>query len=118
MSETNENDNTNKNASGTYAKAIIISSIILSLSLIYMQNKRIGFEKDQEAKQEAEKVLYDSQRLSCLNQAYFTFLDNWNTECKTRGLKKDCSLPMYLANSKDKDHKDLKAECFKLYPVK
>lgn len=51
----------------------------------------------------------------CLKQAYDDYYCDWNDNCKSRGLKKDCSLPLDIAHSLEKTLENNKKLCIEKF---
>jgi len=51
----------------------------------------------------------------CIKQAEEDYYNVWNHTCKSRGLKEDCSLPLNVANSIEKDLQNNKKICIEKF---
>lgn len=76
--------------------------------------------KEQEAKAEAKRQAdLNASRLDiCLDNALTNYRARFKDECKSRGLKEDCSLPLWIAEALENSLIDAKSDCFKKYPQK
>ena len=109
--------------------SIIAGMLLISIAIFYYfviflpQQEKLKLKR-QNIRQDAEeyKKSYNERMLdACLGDAYTSYINTWNENCKTAGINhKDsgCSLPISLADSHARYYKDLKEECFKRYPVK
>jgi hypothetical protein len=106
-----------------YIVAIIIS-VILGTSILgygYMdyKYKKEALEQkvrsEEQAKEEEKQEAFDKNQkyLTCKMWANEDYHSNWVKECKSRGLKEDCSLPLENADRlNDSLEKDID-NCFK-----
>lgn len=96
---------------------LIIIALIFAGAYITVENQKLDYKEKirQEKIKEAEEN--ETLRNVCLDSASDDYDRWWNSSCKERGLKKDCSLPSHQADSYNKAYKNLKDECFKKYPV-
>ncbi|MBR4003179.1 MAG: hypothetical protein IKI95_03815 [Clostridia bacterium] len=97
--------------------SLIIIALIFAGAYITVENQKLDYKEKirQEKIREAEEN--ETLRNVCLDSASDDYDRWWNSSCKARGLKKDCSLPSHQADSYNKAYKNLKDECFKKYPV-
>jgi hypothetical protein len=116
--------------------SIIIAIAVVAFSVFYyfvifLPAEQKAF-REQQLKIEAEKqVQYEvaetrkreQQRtaryalLACFDRAVETYSMDWKSNCKSRGLPDNCTLPLNLADSLGKDRDRRKDDCFRLYPV-
>jgi hypothetical protein len=84
-------------------------------ALIGVPNKKLEAEKN-EALLEAQAEGRRQYNISvCMDQAFEDYQASWASNCKAKGLKDTCSLPIALANNLDESLKDNKALCLKRY---
>ena len=97
--------------------SLIIIALIFAGAYITVENQKLDYKEKirQEKIKEAEEN--EILRNVCLDSASDDYDRWWNSSCKARGLKKDCSLPSHQSDSYNKAYKNLKDECFKKYPV-
>ena len=117
--------------------SVILAVLVFSFSIAYYfviflpQKEKLALEqqkqlqeskdkKEQQAKDDAAAQVAEAKdNLStCLSDAQDSNSDEWNSSCKTQGLKNGCELDLDLANSINKDLKDSQDVCFKQYPQK
>lgn len=67
-------------------------------------------------KQEQERVRELSLEV-CLSGAEYLYSSGWQSECKSRKVKADCSLPSGVADAFEQNRRDRRAECYVRYPV-
>lgn len=115
--------------------SIILATLIFSLSVAYYfviflpQKEKLAIEqqkqtqeakdrKEEQAKDEAKQATDDAKTAlqDCLSQAYDEYSSDWDSQCKSTGLKANCSLDD--TTLVEKRYKDSKDECFKQYPQK
>ncbi len=110
----------------TFRIAITVGIVLVSLSIFYYfviflpqkeETKMKQLKQEQEATQRA-KYIDEAFRDVCLEDADKGYLVNWNKECKSRGLKENCSLPLENADRLEVSRQQYKDECFKKYPFK
>jgi hypothetical protein len=118
-------------------KAISFSVVLIGIAVFYyyviflpkQEQAKLDFQKQQEQTridlQKNEQQAADdktqknrSMLQECLYEADLENFSEWENNCKTRGLKSGCSLPMDLAESIGEDLKEAKDFCFKQYPQK
>lgn len=97
--------------------ALIICSVIIAGSYLYVQNRKLEYLKSQYKDAQEQRDLKILDRNKCLDNADKEYYDLWNANCKGRKLKNDCALPLILSDRIDKQHKEVKEECIKMYPV-
>ena len=51
----------------------------------------------------------------CMNDAYDSYCSDWNSNCKSRGLKDNCLLPLNIANSLEKELQNNKKLCIEKF---
>jgi hypothetical protein len=51
----------------------------------------------------------------CLDEAYESYVDDWNQTCKTNGLSNNCELPILLADNCDRRYQQEQNNCYSLY---
>lgn len=51
----------------------------------------------------------------CIDNAYDSYLTNWNQECNSRELGNNCSLPLVLKNQLDDSYENDKDRCVERY---
>lgn len=104
--------------------SIIVGIILTSLSISYYfivflpSQEKIKIEKA-ERKESERKFEEDKRQLDldkCLLSAEEDHENLWNYNCKIRGLKNGCMLPLPLAETITKIRKEDKEDCFKKYP--
>lgn len=115
--------------------AIIVGVAIITLSIAYYcviflpqkEQNKLNFEREKwQAEQDGKKKAAEdaaqnatSNRLLlnlCLTSADETYSAQWEKECESRKLGKDCSLPTQIANDVGDYRKELKDDCYKNYP--
>lgn len=78
---------------------------------LYIQEQEALKEKqDREQKELDEsmnRVLYNT----CINSAFESYQTNWNTECKSQGLKDNCRLPLDNVDIIDGRLEEAKKDC-------
>ncbi|MCX6766885.1 MAG: hypothetical protein NT170_03880 [Candidatus Moranbacteria bacterium] len=115
------------------ATAILLGSIALGVFYYASQvNKQKSIERQQLVKIEEDKRVEEAEQAEtkkqqedaqvalqdCLDLADTSYSLNWNNECKGQGLKNDCLLPQYNADSAEKSKKIDQDNCFKQFPQK
>lgn len=111
--------------------SIIAGALIITLSIAYYlvvfmpqkekarveQQKQEQQTKNDDIKKNEEQRAANKKALSfCLIAADISYSDYWNSECKSQGLKDDCRLPEYNADSVEKSKKTDQDNCFKRFP--
>ena len=96
--------------------ALIIVSIILAGSYLYVQENKLSYNKAQDEKRQDLKNLDALRRDDCLSAADVEYSSLWDSNCKGRKLKNNCALPIILSDRIDKTHKEAREECIKMYP--
>ena len=121
--------------------SIALSALLIGVSVAYyfmyfipqrdrvkmeLQAQELEFKKDQEANKvyqiEQEKEVEENRKnergealTSCLGDADTTYSEDWENECKSRGLNPGCSLPLQIANVVEKNQKEAKDLCLRQY---
>lgn len=94
---------------------IIIAIIIIAFAYIYVENKKISYQEtlriQKEEKQKKAKIEY----AACMDIAYSEYKSNWKNHCKKRGLKDNCSLPSYNADTIEQWRKNSEDECMEKF---
>lgn len=100
---------------GIVGSVFLVAVAIFYYLVIYIPQQ--SKEKIELEKFEADlKITKQKQLEKCLNEAETSFAEFWNKLCKGQGLKDDCSLPTYNADSAKEYLKNWKEDCFKKYP--
>ena len=84
---------------------------------IELERELAATEAAKEASEEADRQFNQSMLEACLADAESDYNSNWDGECKSQGLSKDCRLPQYNADSIDDTRSERKDDCFKQYPA-
>jgi hypothetical protein len=80
------------------------------------ERERLEMERRQRANA-GQKEYENMVRLEdCLAGAYRVYHATWEDTCKKLGRQADCLLPAETADSYNKSHDNLRADCFKRYP--
>lgn len=81
------------------------------------KERALKTEQATEAEQERKNKLNEAIRDICYKEIQKQYKSTWNLNCKNRGLKESCSLPLALAERlKDNMEKDID-NCLKRYLV-
>lgn len=97
--------------------ALIIAIIIIAGSYMYVEGKKLDYQKAKD-EQKQEKIEENKDaREECLSEASDDYDSRWTDECKMLHLKKDCALPSYNANRQEKLYEQARNECIKMYPA-
>lgn len=105
-------------------KALMLLAVIAVLAMMYhhhiiLPEKQLEAEREQAAldrKAEREAEERREQKLTeCDMEALYWYSENWDAQCRTRGLQDDCALPMMTANSLDDDLSAARDRCVQLY---
>ena len=110
---------------------VIIVVIVIYLSFKYFRLKEEKQEFDMRAKQAEIQLELDKinnatsqqeenkkSNLECTKTVYMASLETWNKNCKSRGLGDNCSLPVAVKDSLEKETKDTLDQCNKMFPIK
>lgn len=94
---------------------VIIAIVIIAFAYIYVENKKISYQEtlriQKETKQKNAKIEY----AACMDVAYSDYKANWKNHCKKRGLKDNCSLPSYNADTIEKWRTNSENECMEKF---
>ncbi len=127
----NEQENRHKYHKKIITIAIVLGILIVAGSIFYYfvifipqkEKAKLDFERDKwsseqkKIEDEKSKESLNTRLLNvCLQSADESYLAQWKTECESRKLKDDCSLPSATANHIESFRKESKDECFKRYP--
>ena len=101
-----------------------VAFLIIALSIgyyfvIYIPQKDKNALEQKKLEQSTKNSEVQQNKISlanCLSNAEVSYTAYWNSECKTRGLKDNCSLPIVNLNIIQKNLTDNKNDCFKRYP--
>lgn len=110
----------------------MLGSFYMSVQVMKQRSieKQVQMKIDQETSERIAKDLKDEQdRIDtareeslkqvsidiCFQDAISDYNMTWESECKTRSLKENCSLPMYAVDNFDGRLKEQKANCLKRY---
>ena len=102
-----------------YLNQILIILGVLSIiaTLVISNNEKIARERRKESSEIFQKTMAKLDYDNCMSEAFSTYQDNWQSNCKGKGLKPDCmlqsSLAEYLGEVRSKDEKD----CMELYKL-
>lgn len=97
--------------------ALIIISVILAGSYLYVEDQKLQFQKDKATEKQELIENNKEERESCLATADENYFSTWESECKRLYHKKECALPIYLSDRIEKAQKQEKSDCIKMYPV-
>lgn len=95
---------------------LLVMGFIIAIAfwhyLVVLPKERELRTELEEIKKSAEKDLKKEELNSCLEDAEYTYLQYWNSQCKSQGEKPDCFLPKYNADSAEKLKQQEKDNCF------
>jgi hypothetical protein len=102
-------------------KEIKIVLVILFVILVALLATNI--QKNHEYKLEQEKIQQEELKKfeakgrydSCVTEYYDFYLQDWNIACKIQGLKDDCNLPAYEAETLEERYVKNKNTCLDIY---
>ncbi|OGK46200.1 hypothetical protein A3B46_03270 [Candidatus Roizmanbacteria bacterium RIFCSPLOWO2_01_FULL_39_19] len=102
-----------------------MAMLIITLStayyfVIFLPQKewtKIDLQKKEQQATDRQKVANRAYLNICLSGADSAYSEHWDSECKVRGLKEDCSLPFANADRNEELRRKSKDECFKKYPI-
>jgi hypothetical protein len=100
-------------------KNIIIASLIVGLAIygvaMYSKNRQLNRDIDTIINVASEEMNTQAVIDTCMNNAYDTYLVNWNTACSSLGLGANCSLPTYRSDRIDQIYKEAQDMCITRY---
>lgn len=93
----------------------IVVALIIGFSYIFVEQSKINYkEKIRKEEQAYEEKIRQENEINDKKQQYYyeycmikandNYISLWNTNCKSRKLKKDCTLPLPLADSINKQY--------------
>jgi len=101
-----------------------LSFLIIAFSIgyyfvIYLPSQaQIRYELQQSEQAFKERMVRENQQNleTCVLNAEQLMRNNWNQQCKEKGLAENCSQSVEMVTLQDTRVKALKDECFKKYP--
>ena len=97
--------------------ALIIAIIIIAGSYMYVESKKLDYQKAKD-EQKQEKIEENKEaRETCLQEVEDNSTEVWNKNCKNHRLKNDCALDSDIADSLEKSRVQARNECIKMYPA-
>ena len=96
-----------KNKYTTYIIIVVIVAITYLLGMILNISYKEYIRQDELKKENIQKILLTK----CLDAAKNNYDVLWNSNCKGKGLKDNCSLDLKVAESIGKDYEKDRKEC-------
>ena len=90
---------------------MIIIALIIAFAYIQVEQNKINYKE--KIRQEEQQVVNEQREEleACIDRVEESYYDTWESNCKAKGLKNNCSLPLSLANSLEKDRENAKKTC-------
>ena len=89
----------------------IIIALIVGFSYIFVEQNKINYkEKLRQEEKISDKIQQDAYE-SCMINAEADYISLWNTNCHSKNLKDDCSLPLDLAQNLENSLKNNQKIC-------
>jgi len=98
-----------------WARVLLVAGVIFVSwcfyqNLVVLPREKIAYQKQQDIMEELEKATRERLYANCVENAYDNYNNDWKLNCKNRGLKEDCELPLTLADKLAKTLNDAKTE--------
>lgn len=99
--------------------SLVIIGAIFCVALFVILNREQAFNKQLQAsviqsvaKSDSEEQIVDNKTKRCLEEAYNTFLSQWNQECQGLNLEEKCSLLKEIAEPLKEEYQGLEETCY------
>ena len=102
-------------------EGIIVAGLVIVLALILgvvAVNKMANDKVEREIVKENIRVLQVKIAYeTCVDDAYDQYFRDWDKQCDGKGLKDDCSLPKYNADSVEEGYEKDRDTCLDIYKI-
>lgn len=101
-----------KNINPSISIVIILAVFVVSLFVILQGEITLNKQLSASIASSIKTPLNTMVTSECLEDEYYTFLTEWNQECKAENLEDKCSLQRDIADSLKVDYKNSQKSCY------